>query len=292
MKPFSALYHKLKMQRSTTIIIFWISAIALTKAQTHCDFVNKIQGYQQSIELNWESTSNIDSIFNLHGYLSMFDKVKVAPGLKSYFHHDGIDGSPILYVIPENFNLMDTIKKRVERKIEKKYLRSSLGLVYLDPSTPKPDTVGNYENQKLLHFHYLHDSTNRISHYMIPDNSDEGFLQYLFFHTMGEQFALYWHANYDEKKIICSDESLNGLINVYKRSRAFEVDKKKLKSSKVIDTRITISSTDKKYFLTWYELETHKGFYRRTYEIDRDPPYKIRLQENYQIFEIRLNFVY
>jgi hypothetical protein len=224
----------------------------------------------------------------------MFDKINIAPGFKSFLHYDDyfLGGSPIIYVIPENYNLMDTIKKRVERKIEKKYLRSSLGLVYLDPSTPKPDTVGNYENQMLLYYHYLHDSTNRVSNYMIPENSDEGFLQYLFFSIMGEQFALSWHDNYREKKIICSAEGINDIIKNYKRSGAFEVDKKKLESSKEIDARIIISSTDKKYFLTWYELETHKGFYRRTYEIDRDPPYKIRLQENYQIFEIRLNFVY
>jgi hypothetical protein len=283
------------MKRTIVILVFSITVVVLTKAQTLCDFVNKIQGYQQSITLNFKSIPcTLDSSFNLTTYLSMFDQIKVSPGLKSYVYYDyGIlDGSPIIYVLPENYNLKDTVKKRVEKKTEYKYLRTNLGLIYKDLRTRQSDTVGNYENQQYLYYTYINDSTRRASNNMIPENSDDGFFQYLFFNTMGEQFALFWHAGYFQKRIICSEVSLKVMINDYKDSDSFEVDKNKLNSLIKIDTSIGINSTDKKYFITWYELETHKGFYKRSYEIDRDSPYKIRLIKSDKILEIGLNFMY
>jgi len=55
---------------------------------------------------------------------------------------------------------------------------------------------------------YARDPRNRLCNNIIPDDSREGYLQYLFFHQMGEQFALFWHSYYEEKTVLCDKKDV------------------------------------------------------------------------------------
>ena len=215
----------------------------------------------------------------------MFNKLKLDSGKIGKVFYDDLllMGKPIIYVVPKSFNLDEYIER-----ITEKLLNEKPPIPYLIVKEKH-----NAEDLKRLNLsRFVSDPQVRAFNNLIPDNSAEGFFQYLFFNVMGEQFALMGHSNLDQKYILCTNEDIIAVIKSYSKNELFVIHMKQLNLLRKIDPTPIIKLDESMCWVIWYELETHHGLFQKTYEIERKAPYKVREAERNQIFDISLNFDY
>jgi hypothetical protein len=253
------------------IFIITISVVPLiAKSQDYCDFIQNIQNYQDSVKLKHIGDYDVidSTTFNINTYLSTFDNIEVENGYKIgiYYFDNFLDGKPYLYAL-------------------------------------KNDQTLKAKNNKTL-YTLLNKAETRAKNHITPKDSVKGFLQYLFFAEMGEQFALKWHANYNEKYIICTNEKLEEAVNELKEYNQVEtdtgetelpryiVDLHKLNRFAQIDPNIEIDLTNEYCTITWIENRTHNGCYKCKYKIQRQFPYRIEKISEELLLEITIGFLY
>ena len=239
-------------------ITLFLTISLIVKSQNSCDFIMNVQNYQDSVKLKHVGEYDIidSATFNINTFLKFFDNIEFENDYRIgvYFFYTFLDGNPYLYAIKNDQELKDKNKKSL--------------------------------------YNYLNKPELRAKNHIVPKDSEEGFLQYLFFYEFGEQFALKWHSYYNEKRIICSSDKLDSVINDLKTSEMFSADSLGLIKLKEVSTNITIESTDKYYIISWLENRTHSGIFRCTYQISKKRPYKIdRIKED-KLLEINMKFIY
>jgi len=265
------------------------------EAQNYCDFIKKVQAYQDSVKVyRGTSETNTDympeiidsSTFDIDVYMQMFDKLTMRQGFECsvFFEDYFLGGTPIIYIKEKD---LDLNKYRAQKIIEK--------------NIPNNDSVRN--NWRLFYENFLDNPQRRAFNNVTPDSTEEGFLQYLLFYKMGESFALQWHALEFKKYVICSDSEMIQIIIRYKNynNPLFGGDSiypqftlENLDSIKLfkIDSYFTIKMLPDKCFITWYELETHHGIFRRTYLIYRSAPYLVEKVFEEKLADIIMGFDY
>jgi hypothetical protein len=241
------------------ILLIIVSIIPLiSKSQEYCDFIQKIQDYQDSVKLKPNGDSDIldSNTFDINTYLSFFDKIELEKGFRInvYFFDNFLDGNPYLYALKENEKIADKNKRALYKALN------------------KPDF--------------------RAKNHVNPKDSEIGFLQYLFFSEMGEQFALKWHANYNEKRIICSSDMINRFIKEHTNNEMFSVDSISLEKLKLYHPEPNVKFNNNYCEITWIENRTHSGLFKCTYHIDRKAPFKITRINDDKLLDININFLY
>ncbi len=263
-----------------------------TSAQELCNFILRVQDYQDSVKIKFNGEEDqIDSnTFNLKTYLNYFDKLILPVDLKIgiYYFDNFLDGKPYLYAMKKSQSFERVIDSLTSQKVVIDNRRVKL----------KKDNA-------ILWFI----NSEKAKNVVIPEDSDLGFLQYLFFNVMGEQFALKWHSNYDEKYIICNHDQLINLSYKFgiqksysemKRSdqeteielEPFTIDKTDLESLIEHPSQIKITYNPDFYYITWLENRTHSGIFECTYKIERHIPYKIESISENLLLHIYMNFIY
>jgi hypothetical protein len=270
----------MKMKRNIfqfVTLIFFASMPLIAKTQNCCDFIQKVHKYQDSVKI--KSAGNYDIIdsttFDIKTYLAFFDNIDVVQGMKInvYFFDNFLDGNPYLYALKETQSLESVIDS-------------------LSGKRRKRNTDISRMKENELLYRFLNDSSSKAKNYLKPQNTDEGFLQYLFFSEMGEQFALKWHSNYNEKYVICSSDMLKDVIAEYSDSKRFSVDSVSLLGLEKLSPKPTIESNSDHYSITWIEIRTHSGIYKCSYQINRRNPYYIVKTKEERLLEIYLDFLY
>jgi len=242
--------------KSFLILIFILPLIS--KSQDYCQFIQSIQSYQDSVKLKSVGDYSIidANTFDIQKYLSFFNNVEIENVIKInvYYFDNFLGGNPYLFALKNNKTLNDKNKKSLYKFLNKK--------------------------------------ESRAKNHIIPKESEYGFLQYLFFSEMGEQFALKWHSCYDKKRIICSSEELSNVIVELSKSDMFSADSVGLIKLKDVPSEIKIERNEKDFKITWIENRTHSGIYRCTYLIEREEPYNITKINEEKLLEIFMNFIY
>lgn len=230
----------------------------MVKSQNLCNFILDVQRYQDSVKLKLMGDCNIidSTTFEIDTYLKFFDNIGFDRGhrIDVYFFDNVLDGNPYLYAVKHDKKLKHKNKKSMYKLLN---------------------------NPKL-----------RAKNHITPKDLDEGFLQYLFFYELGEQFALKWHSNYHEKRIICSSDMLNSVIHDLKTSDMFTADSIGLIKLKEVSPQISIESTKKYYIITWLENRTHTGIFKCTYQISRKRPNTIDKIKEEKLLDIDIDFIY
>ncbi|MBN1364431.1 MAG: hypothetical protein JW976_06475 [Syntrophaceae bacterium] len=243
--------------------------------------------------------------FDINVYLGFFDKLKLDSGKESHMigGYNSRSGSPLLYVTDTSFNEPKYIKKTIGQA--RSYMDSIIEqrlLHYKNDSLSEDEIfrrIAIYENQKgcfdrkyaLIRF--AADSTNRLYNNLFPDDTEEGYLQYLFFNQMGEQFALYWHSFYGEKTVICNRKDIEYFLDYYNdRKDSFSFEKNKIRDLLDSDLSPTVSLDSVNCTITWYEIFTHRGIFKKTYKIERDYPFQIMEVTEEEVAEISATFFF
>ncbi len=293
------------------IICLVLNVGLIVSAQTYCNFIKKVREYQNSVKLNehLEEEPRIPEVdttsFDIHVYMNLFNKLTLNSGkeclMVNNYNLDG--GSPLLCVKDTAFNENKFVAEIITR--QKNFIDSIVSknkLKYKSENLPEEKIsrmVNFYENQKkaLTRDYALRvlasDSVNKACNNLTPDDSRDGYLQYLFFNQMGEQFALFWHSYYMEKTVICDKRDIEYYLNYYgKRKDSFKYSEKEISDLLHADLSpvVELDSTDCK--ITWYEIHTHRGIFKKTYSIERKYPFRVKNIYNESITSISPNFFY
>ena len=263
--------------------------------QTFEKFIEKVQTYQDSVKIKYNNKLEKDTIdkntFNLKNYLALFDKIEFDHNLKfDYVYFDNrLDGSPCIYAVEKSFNLEDYIEKETFKNVKtdtlfRKQIESKLPFSFGKRKIPKePEIIDiSYDKEKYewhshrILYEFITDSVNWGRNHIKPLDTEDGYLQYLFFHELGEMFALKWHASYWHKRIICSKVEIKSIIEYYKNNKIFNVNTRSLRKLSKIEPTPIVSLNSDNCTIIWFE-KTHFGVYKRTYKINRFSPYTIEM---------------
>ena len=289
--------------------------VLIATAQTHTEFIDKIKNYQDSVKLEKGITYDcIDTTtFHLNQYMKMFTKLRLDDKLEYAYEclNNNLEVRLYIYVKPYSFNLdnyldqeaVKALRNSVRTRIikeERPRIIHPKPFQFLNDSAfrePEKETIAydneeysNFKRHKLLKF--LNDSVNRACRNIIPENSDEGYLQYLYFDKTGEQFTQKWSTNYTEKWIVYSKKDITRIIKEYSKTKSLDTNKKELKKLLKLDPTPLVKSDSTNFKITWIEIETYNGIYERTYKISRTLPHRIALTKEKELVAIAQNFVY
>jgi len=269
--------------RAKMIFIFFFFANGVI-AQKNIAFLEKIQAYQDSVKLimTGEFPDQIDtSTFNINNYFRFFDNLSLPTDskLQYIFCDDKLSGNPILFVKKDSIKMENYWKRKFGEYI-KQY--------NLDKNNINQEFINSMKNEILCRFA----ATFNARKFIIPEDSEVGYLQFLFFNQFGEQFALKWHSNYGQKSVIFSKSEMGRHFNYYSGTDLFSCDLEKFKTLLRINPKPKIKMKKDNCLITWYEIATHSGIYKRTYEIKRSTPYSIEKIEDIKILKINREFIY
>lgn len=266
------------------MILLFLIVINDVIAQENIDFIKKVQMVQDSVKLirTDKFPDLIDtSTFNIDNYFQFFDKLSLPTGSKiQYIFCDNkLGGYPILYVKNDSVKIENYLEKKLGEYV-KKY--------NLDKSNVTQEFIDFKKYEYLCGFASIHNARK----YVIPEDNETGYLQFLFFNEFGEQFALKWHTNYDQKSVIFSKDEIKRLYNYFLETDLFSCDIGKFEKLFKINPKPKIQMKKKMCKITWYEIATHHGIYKCTYEISRSIPHTIEKKEDIEILKINAEFIY
>lgn len=281
------------------------------KAQIYCDFIKKVQSYQDSVKLIERKNDAIKPVevdltsFDTNVYMKLFDKLSLPTGLEChlYSNYHGDSGSPSLYVRSKTFNEKEHINHKlvqyslfIDSSISKKileYKRDNLSEERVSRMIKFYESQRNCLNRDNALGGFALDSLNKACNNLIPEDSKVGYLQYLFFHQFGEQFARFWHSNYGNKSLLCSKTDIKYFLDYYcKQGSDYDYEENKIVDLLNSDLSPIIELSAKECLITWYEIETHKGIFKRCYRIERHSPFRIGKVTEEKIANISANFFY
>lgn len=264
------------------ILIFSFFANGLV-AQPPVNFIKNVQTYQDSVKIATGAFPNVidSSTFNIDTYFQFFDKLSLPTGSKlhSFYWDERTGGLPILYVQADSFDMENYLEIEFEKYTKEHGLdKSNLDQKLID--------YRKYE------FRLANALENRACKYVLPEDNEAGYLQFLFFNRFGEEFALKWHANSGQKSVIHSKDEFKRLYNFYLRTDDFSCDMKKFEALLALDPSPQVEMDKSSCSITWYEIATHQGIYKRSYMLSRSVPYSIEKREDIEILTIETNFIY
>lgn len=282
-----------------------------TRAQTSCDFIKNVRTYQKAVKIiehpgDESRVPEVDTTsFSINVYMSLFNKLKVDSGKVCCLvgFYDNREGGPLLYAKDKNFNEYEYISRKISEAKERidstisqntlRYKRDNLSEEQLKRTIRFYESLKRSYDRTYALIIYARDQGNKLCSNLIPDDSQEGYLQYLFFNQMGEQFALFWHSYYGEKAVLCNRMDVEYFIRYYKeRKKLFEYDEIKIGNLLNTDLSPVVELNSTSCTIRWYEIYTHAGIYKNTYTIERRYPFRVKSIASEQIATISTKFLY
>jgi len=282
------------MKAKILLLIFFLFYFAISKSQVNIDFIEKIQNYKETVKVSPTSSFYNDyidtSTFNIKTYMAKYSALKMDKKgyIYDYYYYDNfLDGRPFIYVRPQKFNLTNHINKKANKiklkgKEREEFIRRGL-------------------------YYFLEDSCNKANKNVFPEDTEEGFLQYLYFYEFGENFALKWHARYKKKHVITTNQEIEKIlkqcteqlsntdtINDERGQFRVEVDDCDtiaLQKFLLLGSLISVQFNIDNVVVKWLESDRW-GIFERTYKIMRAKPYHIELIDEERLVKFQNLAIY
>lgn len=258
-----------------------VSLSATAQSQIGIEFLEKIKAYKDSVKTirlsDPQRSVDIDSLtFDVATYRKFYDRLKLPNNQKLQYWYDyrETEGLPLLFVTDSSFNL-------------EQYAQSIL----INDTTQNPG-VRNFKKNRLI-AHIVTDSLNSIELNFEPEDSKDGFLQYLYLCTKGNFFAYHWHAYYAQNNVITSKKNIANYCKYYAlRKDDFNINLSELKKLQERDLYPKIYLVPDFCIISWYEIWIHNGIFKVIYTIKRHKPHTIREVSVEKILPVEPNFIY
>ena len=170
------------------------------------------------------------------------------------------------------FDVLTHISMQDGYALDYVYQNDSLGgfpLLYARPvdQTPYASMNDIPENTQLPDF----------QEYLIVDDTEQGYFEYVVMDIMANQFYLFWHANYNDLQIVCNRQQAGDIVTQVSSGdfgTAMDLPSQtKARTMKDVEpvVRLTgdVATVELVVFTKW------GGFYRYTYTISRGVPHTI-----------------
>lgn len=142
-------------------------------------------------------------------------------------------------------------------------------LLYVRPvdEAPYASITDIPENTELPDYH----------EFLVVDDTEQGYFEYVILDIMARQFYLFWHANYNDTEIVCNRQEVNDIVErVSSGDFGYAMDlgeQTKARAMKniepVVNLKGDVATVEFITFTKW------GGFYRETYTISRSVPHII-----------------
>lgn len=193
--------------------------------------------------------------FDVNDYFSVFDHLSMEPGftLDYVYLRDLAGARPVVYA----------------RKINEEPFESYEGFVMANQST----TQGSYER--------IRHSDDYLKHVRI-DDTPEGYFQFVALLIMEDQFYLWWHANYNDTRIVTSEVKAfaafaDRISNRYRRSNEPTTPKDQAVKEKIprLDYTPTVILKDQSAIVRYVVFSEWGGFSEVRVTVKRGFPHSI-----------------
>jgi len=295
-----------KIIKRLIFLFVFLAEFTSSIAQIELKFIEKIKNYQHSVKIYGYTNDKIDtSTFNLKKYLNLFDKLIFDKNIKyNYIYYRlyrNFQSKPFIYVAKDTFNLENYIQQETLKSIT----TDTIFTKYLKTNHPKPFEFLNKEEkpksiEKIIYnensyniiyqnklFKFLNDSSNRAYKFVIPEDSKEGYFQYLYFQMYGEKFAPDNISLKKEETTISSSVEIESIINDFSdKEKYLSPQVKKLKKLELIDLNPLVTIDSLSCTISWIEFKESVGVYKREYKISRRMPHKIVKHNEVSLYKV------
>jgi hypothetical protein len=190
--------------------------------------------------------------FDVNQYFSIFSHLKLEDRFQLDYVYDlsGIGGRPLIYAVPNGTPVFHTFQEYVDFAAKGE----------IDPGSYKP-----YDHTK-----------DYLTHIQV-DNSPEGYFQYQLLYSLGDQFYLVWHANYNDSLVLCDSSDLK---EVAKEMGAFNLTFPPETATKIksIDFSPSINPGTTAISILFVQFSKWYGFREMKYTIERKFPHQVTVE--------------
>ena len=182
-----------------------------------------------------ENPVKTEADFDVNRYFDVLDHLSVQEGyaLDYVYIYDGMGGYPILYAYP-------------------------------DDEAPYQTGADYRAANEYAPLDYLAA--------IVTDDTPESYLQLAVLEVMGNQFYLYWHANYNDAEIICDQDMLEAIIEPRVGDSDYDLNEEAVQKAGLLRVTPVVEFDDEVAHL-WLVLFTDwGGFYHVGYTIGREFP--------------------
>jgi hypothetical protein len=123
------------------------------------------------------------------------------------------------------------------------------------------------------------------------DGSEEGFFQLALLKVVAEQFYLYWHANYDDDRVICSQEAMETLFRTC-CGPGRPLSSTQIAAARGIDATPNVEFGKDSVTVKLVTFTKWGGFFRETFEMDRDFPHAPLVQRKELLVEYQVGIIF
>ena len=292
--------------KTRMLLLFWgVCHSCLLAAQPFGEFYDRLETYQNSVKLKIEYPNvGIDSAtFDINDYMAIFSKLSVTAGKEIACHYSasGDGGLPLFYGWDSKQDKNEVIDQYRDERLQgfMNLARKRWEEEKLSPCERQKDSCRRmdffnsfFTDDQIMRLYAL-DSANKATRFLIPEDDEMGYFQLLMFDLYGNDFALYWHANYGSRFLIRGKEQIDYLMTK-NREQDFEVclDEKQLLPLLKEDLRPQVRLEKNKCLITIYTFHVMGGIYRNTYSISRSAPHSITKEESEHLVENNMRGVY
>ncbi|HEU0292701.1 MAG TPA: hypothetical protein VFR47_08185 [Anaerolineales bacterium] len=113
--------------------------------------------------------------------------------------------------------------------------------------------------------------------HIVIEDVEQGYFEYVLMEIMAGQFYLYWHASYNDTRIVCNRDEADAIIaDINAGDFGMEFDaSQKARARTMKDIEPLVKMTTDAAMVELVTFTKWGGFYRRTYTISRSFPHTI-----------------
>ena len=209
---------------------------------------------------------DVNKYFNVLTHLSMDDGYI----LDWVYYFNGSAGSPVLYTRPADADPF--INYDEFSRAANKFTRPENDLTMVWMVMGESNTVNG----------------NRIK----IDGTKEGYFEYTLLQLLGQQFYLFWHAAYNDTRIVCETAALEGIIEELKNTEFNPIDNGFIKDARKIDLQPTVQISGDTVAVSLVTFSAWVGFSRVTFTMNKTYPHEVTGYEQETLVEYNCGIMF
>jgi len=248
--------HRMRVAAGLALLALAVSGCGMRQAAERQETVNGLVALYAELEFpehfRQENPAKTGTEFDVQDYFTVLDHLSLEPGqvLDYVYYFDEMGGEPILYVRPAEQPSYETYADYVDAGGE-------------------PFGVGEWR------YRYL--DQIRV------DGTEEGFFQFILLRVMGGQFYLYWHANYNDRMVVCTSGEMEDILDSLSADDYFgiPITAEQAAAARAIDLAPSVEMGAQSVTVRVVTFTKWGGFRRFSYVLQRSYPHTI-LDVTYQ----------
>ena len=125
------------------------------------------------------------------------------------------------------------------------------------------------------------------------DGTAEGFFELAVFYLMGDQFYLFWHANYNDATALCDQTGLETIVSGLEDSEfGLPISAEQAEQARALDVAPAVEFDEDTATVTLVSFTMWGGFFQQTYVFERAFPHRLTRHETTELapYDCGINF--